>query len=533
MKKIYLLMAGIASMVMASCADDDYSSRYNNPSQTTTASCDKLMTGVFEAGRGYTLNSYWRMYTWDNGVIGRYSKTIGYANSAGSMYAQSDNYANSRWEAFYGMLRNFRVLENVYENESEEMQKNDIVFKHLAEVHIYDHLAQMIDLWGDVPYTKAGYLGITGDVQGSYPDYDSQTELYSMMLQRLGTISNELTSMKGNLTPLAAAGLASQDYYLKGDLDKWIMYANDLRLRLAIRCASNGALVSEGKAAISEILDGNKQVARTFDDNFYFQGDDGSTAEFNYSDAIRDAYKDQSRAPQPMLDVLLTAGKVGIDDYRLPIMYSKNAAGEYKGLSVDEDESEQSTNTSKPEAQRVYSRIDSTTVIYNQYLLMPVLMTAEVDFMRAECYQRGWAAGSAEQAFIDGMVNSTKYYFACNAASTSSYGYKAESEPTEAEVRDYAKKLWDADSDKLNVILSQKWLNFGFLQPTQAWNEIRRTGYPRLRYLEDPTAQLIKSLPNRIRYPGSERNSNTDKYNEQVKKMPNGDDYYTKIFWAM
>lgn len=32
---------------------------------------------------------------------------------------------------------------------------------------------------------------------------------------------------------------------------------------------------------------------------------------------------------------------------------------------------------------------------------------------------------------------------------------------------------------------------------------------------------------------GSERNSNTDKYNDQVKKMPNGDDYYTKVFWAM
>ena len=129
MKKIYLMIALVASLgIFSACSDDDYTSKYDNPAQTTKASCDKLMTGVFYAGKDYTYNTYWRMYTWDNGIIGKYAQTIGFTNSPGSMYSAQDSYANNRWENFYKVLANFRALQNVYENESENDQKNDKIF---------------------------------------------------------------------------------------------------------------------------------------------------------------------------------------------------------------------------------------------------------------------------------------------------------------------------------------------------------------------------------------------------------------------
>lgn len=525
------MLALVASAgFLASCSDDDYTSRYNDPSKTTTASCDKLMTGVFYAGKTYTYNTYWRMYTWDNGIIGKYAQTIGFTNSEGSLYSAQDSYANDRWTNFYTILEQYRVLQNVYNNESEADQQKDKIFLDLCEVFLYDHLSQIIDIWGDVPFEKAGYLPITFDVAGSYASYDDAKTLYTNMLTRLGELSTEISSLSKNLAATTSASLPSQDFLCKGDLSKWVMYTNALRLRLAVRVATQGDLASVGQAAVKDVI--SKSLPTTFDDNISLVGDNGSTDEFNFSDAIRDGYKDHSRANQAMLDVLLGSSNGVGDDLRLPIMYSKNAAGEYKGLSTHEDYGEQETNISKTEAQRVYSRIDSTTVIYNQYLRHPIISTAEVDFLRAEAYQRGWASGDAKAAFIAGVVNSTKYYYDCNSASQSTYGYKAETTPTDAEVKAFAEQLWNNASDKIQVIITQKWLNFGFLQPSQAWNEVRRTGFPVLYFPTDATAQMLKNVPARVRYPSSERNNNADNYNAEIQKMGGSDDAYTKIFWA-
>ena len=129
------------------------------------------------------------------------------------------------------------------------------------------------------------------------------------------------------------------------------------------------------------------------------------------------------------------------------------------------------------------------------------------------------------------MVNSTKYYFDCNAASESTYGFTG-TEPAESDVRAFAEALWNKATNKLEVIIEQKWLNFGFLQPSQAWNEVRRTGYPVLYFPTDATAQVLKNVPNRVRYPSSERNNNATNYNNAVQKMGGTDDAYIKLFWA-
>ena len=60
----------------ASCSVDSFNSKYYDPAKTTVVTCDKLMTGAFMSGNGYTFNAYWRMYTWDN-YFGKLAQTIG------------------------------------------------------------------------------------------------------------------------------------------------------------------------------------------------------------------------------------------------------------------------------------------------------------------------------------------------------------------------------------------------------------------------------------------------------------------------
>ena len=114
--------------------------------------------------------------------------------------------------------------------------------------------------------------------------------------------------------------------------------------------------------------------------------------------------------------------------------------------------------------------------------------------------------------------------------------YHASAVPAEADVRAYASKIWDAATDKLDLIVSQKWLNFGFFQPSQAWAEVRRTGYPSgLYFPEDSQAQLFKTVPARVRYPSVEQNNNSKNYQKALEKLNAKDavNYaYTKLFWA-
>jgi hypothetical protein len=536
MKRIYsyLILLSVA-LSFGACADNEYADIYPDPAKTNKASCDKLMTGVFYAGRQYTFNSYWRAWTWDNYSLGVYAQTIGFLNEDGGIYAVSDGYANDRWVNFYNTLTQFRVLEDVYGKLNEQEQATYRIFKDLAEVFVYDHLSQIIDIWGDVPFEKAGYLYLTGDVAGSYPSYDKAEELYTLMLDRLGALYTDIRSLNGSLNAQAAAYLPKQDFINNGDLGKWEAYCNSLRLRLAVRVASQGALAAKGKQVAAEILGGGALPLVTDNDKgIQLASNDDDTANFFNPDDLRTGYVEHatySNASQAMLDAL-TKAVAGENDPRLPILYSKNAAGEYKGLDPEnETYAQQYDNAQQPSDKRVYSRIDSTTVGYNTEFISPIITASEVAFLKAEAYQNAWASGNAKEEFIKGILYSAQFYFHENEISPSTLGTTL-AYPGDAAVTAYATKAWDAATNKLEAIITQKWLNFGFIQSSQAWNEVRRTGYPALFFPVDNGAQLLKNVPTRVRYPNSERSSNTANYNAQVKTMSNGDDYYTKIFWA-
>ena len=533
MKNIYLYLILLVSMLsFGSCTDSDYTEKYSDPSKTTKASCDKLMTGVFYAGRTYTFNSYWRAWTWDNYSLGVYAQTIGFLNEEGSIYSVSDGYADDRWKNFYNTLTQFRVLQDVYEKLDEQRKETYRIFKDLAEVFVYDHLSQIVDIFGNAPFEKAGYLYLTGNVAGSFASYDKADGLYTLMLDRLGELSTDIHSLNGNLNALASNNLPLQDFINNGDLNKWEAYCNSLRLRLAVRVASQGTLSAKGRTVVAEVLNGKKLVSNN-DETIGLKSNNDDTANFFNPDDLRTGYADGGyvNASQAMINVL-TKTVSGENDPRLPILYSKNATGEYKGLDPkNETYKEQYDNTQKSSAQRAYSRIDSTTVSYNTQFISPILTASEVAFLKAEAYQQGWASGDAKQAFINGVMYSAQFYFHENAISPSKNGTKL-AYPGDQIVVGYATKVWESASNKLEAIITQKWLNFGFIQSSQAWNEIRRTGYPTLFFPTDGGAQLLKEVPNRVKYPNSERSNNTTNYNAQVQSMGGDDSYYIKLFWA-
>lgn len=539
MKKLYSLILGVVILAgFASCKVDDFNSKYYDPAKTTVVTCDKLMTGAFMSGNGYTFNAYWRMYTWDN-YFGKLAQTIGPNVDSGTMYYINDGYAADRWNGFYDILRQYRVMEKQFSSETEEEQKEDRVFLALAEVFLYDHLSQIVDIFGPVPFLEAGYLGITGDLGSSYPSYDSDVELYKMMLRQLDELYTEIGNLNNTLSAATKAKLEAQDYINGGDLEKWQKYCNALLLRLGVHMSAQGSLVSEGKAAVAKAA--GRKLPLTFEESIVAVSDfDG----FNYWENFRDGYKDiNNTASQEMIEAFTMTG---LYDPRLELIYFPDELGDYVGKSMYQTAEEQSAISeieNKGYEFRVYAHLNAATFTYNNLFVSPIVSAAEVNFLLAEAYEKGYATGgSAQDAFKKAILASYKQYFDLNVNSDQSKAtapsgqyfkkLKDSDKLDDASVLAFAQAIWNSYNNKFECIMTQKWAHFGIIQPAQAWTDIRRTGFPALEYPTDGGSGVkIANIPNRVKYPSVESDNNTEHYND-AKGNVGGDAPDFVLFWA-
>lgn len=520
MRNIFSTLMLAALLVLGACSESDYSDKYANPAKTSTVSCEKLMTGVFWAAREYTMPSYMRYFTFETQQIGRFSQTMGFINGKGMYLGMGEGYNNTRWMNFYNALTQFRLLENTYNNLSEVEKPSYEVTIFLSKIFLYEQLQEVVDLWGDIPYSEAGYLAITSDVAASRPSYDDATTLYQMMLDDLKEINTELASLTTN--SLMTSYLTAQDYINKGNLTLWRKYCNSLRLRIAMR-ATSGDLATEAKAAIAEMLADptTYPVVDSNDETIKIAAD---TDGFKVLDWIRDGFESWAGVCNRASDEMVSALT---GDPRLTVVYDPNKEGNYYGINTADEESVQQANFDRAPG-NYYAAVDTATFSRNASFPGILMTAAEVSFIKAEAYQKGYASGSAQTAFETGVKQSVDFYYYLNALGT----YRADvTAPTSAVTTAFATARWSAYSSKEEAIATQKWLHLGLIQMVQAWAEVRRTGLPALSFQTDDATSYCPTVPDRLRYPTDERDNNTANYNEATSSGTN-DTYYVKLFWA-
>ena len=538
MKKIFALTLGFAVLFSAlSCSEKAFDEKFSDPSKTSTVTCDKLMTGAFYVGcdtyKGFGYNTYWRLYTWE-GYFGRLAQITGFNNNSGGVYYLQDGWATDRWNNFYDVLAQYRLMQSVYDAESSEDQADDRIFLDLTEVFLYDQLSQLVDVFGPVPFKEAGYLGITGDLSTSYPAYDDDEELYTMMINRLGELYSDIQSYATNASGIVTAKLKAQDFINEGDLDKWMRYANSLRLRLAVHVAANGSLTSLAKTAISDCA--GKLLVTDLDNGIFGKVDTKGVGDGAFWEWYREGFAGDGKnvtASQKMIDAMQITGK---DDPRLKVIYNPNGKGEFVGKHVREKDSDQAKNDAITKwSDRAYATLDSVTFITNSVMKNPVFTAPEAFFLLAESYQQGYLSGDAKTAFVNGVKQSIIEWYDRNMTSeaynTNPYKhFKATEAPSEAEMTAYAESVWNAYSNKLEAIMTQKWLHLGIMQAHEAFTDIRRTGYPALEYPTDTQAQVSPNIVQRVCYPLIEKSNNTANYNNAVSSFK--DETSTVLFWA-
>ena len=114
---------------------------------------------------------------------------------------------------------------------------------------------------------------------------------------------------------------------------------------------------------------------------------------------------------------------------------------------------------------------------------MLIMASPEIHFLKAEAYAMGYGVAQdmakAEEEFKMAVSQSIALYYYYDSIGSGEYCRRYDA-PTDEEIADFADAKWNdtAYTDKLDAIITQKWLHFGFLVSREAWSDIRRTGYP-------------------------------------------------------
>ncbi|MEX6688270.1 SusD/RagB family nutrient-binding outer membrane lipoprotein [Danxiaibacter flavus] len=526
MKKILLSITTIALAAgsFISCKKSDFDSKYYNPDKSTGANISSLFSGLYR--NRTVLPRYWNLYTFVVPYLGKNTQTVGYVNGQ-RMYDQPLNYISDRWDAFYissgstandqysGPVSQYREIEKAYNTYSTAGDKAGYrPFVEASRIFLYDQAIQMVDFFGDIPFSQAGMINATGDAVK--PKFDDASGLYDSVLTELQRINNYFDT--ANVSSFYTNQFTQADIALHGSFSAWRKYANSLRLRLAMRISYVNE--AKAKAIVTEML-GNPAKYPLIDNVTENVQITAAKPNLNAMNDIRDGLGNNP-APGYMLDSLMKPS----GDPRLRVYFTKNKRdNDFHGMPVNWDGGRQNDSIGK----YYFSYIDSVTFVMNNYFPGIILTASEVSFCKAEAFER-WGGGDAKQSYENGIRQSVQYYYNINALNTE-FGSPA-TPATATEIAGLlASPLVSYDGgtkdDRLKKIAIQKWVDFGIIRADQAWAEMRRTKYPSLYFAPEPSASTLKVPAFRLLYPSREKLYNTDNYSAVEKQ----DQPYTKIFW--
>ena len=383
------------------------------------------------------------------------------------------------------------------------------------------------DMFGPIPYKEAGKGLIT-------VPYDSQEEVYKSMFKELSDAIEVLTKYADNGNSKL---LPNADAVYAGDVHKWVVYANSLMLRLAMRVYYADAALSKKYAL--QAVNHSYGVMKTKDDEAKMER--GASLEFkNNLDVLINQYN-ECRMGSSMLAYL-----GGYQDPRLPKYFNTSTVsqavtvgtyGKYSGVPTGHD-------VSSNDAFRDSSRpaITSTTPTY-------WMRASEVYFLLAEAALHGFAVGGTAESLYEkgiemsfeenGIASSEVADYMSSGLKPSAYSFHLTNPGVNVDVPAVteATTAWSGtDEEKLEKIMIQKWIAL-YPNGQEAWTEYRRTGYPKLH-------SVVTNYSNgevdsevgirRMRFPTNKSTSAEDIANlESARKLLRGglDKAGTRLWW--
>ncbi|MCD6200255.1 MAG: SusD/RagB family nutrient-binding outer membrane lipoprotein [Bacteroidales bacterium] len=559
MKKV-LFILGMFLLIFPSC-QKELEEQFKNPMVYTPPS-DQLAPGLFTKAL-----TQWKFYIMDYGEywwqfsgngMPEYSQVASrYITPRYSWYTDFGDLVNGNgfdqsgfnwFNDYYTRMRNWGILRDLLADmQGKEYDDNVIYFKLTSIIKDWGALRN-IDLYNSIPY-KDAFNGTHGVF---FVPYDDPKETYESILDDLKSIADELPSIYSKMSPEAKSILTVQDLALKGDVTKWVQYANALRLKYAVKLS--GIDEAYAKTQISDAIQNLPQEDLVWDVPFI----DPASSLPGGGTFHRGLYERAYCTFIPniimnRMNIHDSIYEVGIDDPRLPVIALPTKYNDYRGVSLNADAQEAGynagdkyypyaddlNNSKENNSKSMYSMV---TITHNN-TPADMMTLGEVDLFLAEAAAKNLATTpkTAGDYVKDAIINSTNFWYSLNA--TSEWGWNEVASPWDtlthptkpdasliAEYADKVKAAFDATTnieDKMEIIMIQKYIHLNVLRPYELFDELRRTRHPKI---EKMTFQGVVMAPmvERLKYPTSEVANNYDNY----QKVADQDNWTTPIFWV-
>lgn len=484
-RKFYSVIgAAIAALSLGGCNLDIN----QDPYAVTTLDIPQLLTCTeYEVGltfaEGNYLNANFSSYVHHtvSREVDNYSLVAGYS-TLGNTWSQ----------AYRSAIKNCDAL--ISEGDAD----GNVIYSAIGRIlraHVY---MNMVDLWGDIPYSEANVAGI------ETPKCDPSEDIYNDLIASVEKAVADL----GDATAANTVKPASDDLFYGGDASKWIKVANTLELKL----------LTQSRLAKDKITDWQSKLSALIaEDNFIGDGED---LQFPHSSATtpmderNSGYVDEYQGGQksvwisPWFYECMT-GKTynwtnnplkGIKDPRVPYyFYNQSTAtsdasnetdyrdgafisimfGSNSGYTSMTQESVMTTLGIYPigglyddgSAQKIKATSG------NGVCPDKMLQAYSVPFIKAELVLAGEITGDAKALLEEGIKASFTHVVAVSKASSSSCPAIAATDATNYINAVLAKYDAASAAGKLEIVMTEKWIA-NFYNPVEAYSDIRRTGYP-------------------------------------------------------
>ncbi|MCZ4243402.1 SusD/RagB family nutrient-binding outer membrane lipoprotein [Pedobacter punctiformis] len=493
-KLIYLFTA---SAILLGACKKGYLDINTNPNNATSAKPALILTGALNntaastTGHSifYSFAALWMNY-WmtPGGVSGWYEERS---------YNFTTNWSGSTtlWANVYDNLTDYTYLE------TQGKASGQNFFVAVAKTMKAWDYQYLVDFYGNVPYSQASQ-----SVKFLTPKYDKGQEIYEDLAKQLDTAANLFK------TASVAPGDASADIFAKGNVQKWGKFANTLKLRILLRQSQMPGREAYIKAEIAKINANGMGYIGTGDGIFNNPGylnTDGKQNPFwgvyGYKvDGTRTASHGYMLASTYGMDFLKNNA-----DPRLAKMYNTvndNAGSTYVSLQWGQDVNFDQT------IQTVSSIGEGVLKSYDQP--QPIITDFESLFIQAEAAQRGWIAGDAK-AYYEAAVKANFVYLGLTEAEAITY------------LADQAVAKWDTNSDKMALIIKQKWAAMNGTNDIEPWSDYRRLELPADMPISIASTVTTKKIPVRMLYPQREYNTNS----ANVIAEGTINQFTSRIFW--
>lgn len=494
-QKIFLAILAV-TLVLSGCKDSffDINSNPNDPTNQLVKPQHLLPMVLNQAATRMGTQYSWAA-SW-SGYYGRgadYGQSIPLENYNITPTFQQAQWANST-TSWYDVLQDAEIMA------TKAKESNEPFFVGISKVIKAIGFMYLVDMYNNVPYSDA----LKGS-ESIAPKYDKGEEIYKDLLVQLDSAR---IIFKAN--PELSEETITSDVLFGGDLTMWRKLANTQALKLLIH---QSEFIKNPSAEIAKI---------TADGSGFIEAGNSATLTLTFSNNVNQVnpvyinyVADQSgilmdgfnRVSKYLLGRYVSNNDIRYQYFFLPAQDPQDPTKKWVGavFGAPTDETLSSSNQ---------SIVVGTGILKNGTEPLWFFTSMESLFLQAEAAQRGWISGSAKTIYESAVSESFKWL-------------EVPSAQAEADKLLAASANWDKASNKLELIINQKYLSLPSINNFEAWVDYRRLGFPKDVPLSQNSNVGSRKIPLRLMYPQNEYSYNGTNVTEQGEINPQS----SRIFW--